>query len=234
MEFEGGLVAGSIHVEQFAPLLLHRFGETWLHQDVLSVYFRYAIRSSQPAWAILLPDDTLTGASPLRMEDEAGRLVCEGAAFRRRPDVLTPLRPLLAERVISPAGSLLSRVKAGRTVRGIVSVNSNSRLARDLPGIIAPLEAYGAVVLPADLAVDALRAVEPALALVPPHATGRNGRVELELINGPIWPDTPYTCNAEILSLGRTPPRAERLWHQSDLCKDTVHVARLLMLSRFL
>jgi len=143
------------------------------------------------------------------MEDEAGRLVCEGAAFRRRPDVLTQLRRRLAEKVISPAGSLLSRVKAGRTARGIASVISNSRLARDLP------------------------AVEPVLALAPPHAAALNGGIEFEMIDGPIWADTPYTCNTEVPALGRT-PRAGRLWYQSAPFKDTADVARLLMLSRFL
>src|SRR3990170_1314757 len=37
--FKGGLVAGSIHMEQFLPLLVRAFGEPWLENGTLSLYF---------------------------------------------------------------------------------------------------------------------------------------------------------------------------------------------------
>ncbi len=231
--FEGGWIAGSIHMEQFAPLLLSRFGNDWLRRGVLSVYFRSATLSGQSVRAILLPEDTKSGAAPLSMEDEAGRLVCEGAAFRTRPHALSPLRQRLAGRVIEPPGSLLGQVETGRMIRGVASLIPASRLARDLPGCTAPIGAYAGGVLPANLAVDALRAVEPHLAVLPPGATGLYGGIELEMIDGPIRADVPYTCNGEVLAVGRT-PRSETLWYQSDLFEGSRPVARLLMMTRVL
>src|SRR5207302_9745282 len=40
--FRGGTVAGSIHMEQFPPLMLRAFGERWFETGSLSTYFRNA------------------------------------------------------------------------------------------------------------------------------------------------------------------------------------------------
>src|SRR3990170_7908760 len=40
--FRGGTVAGSIHMEQFPPVLLRAFGSAWFETGSLSCYFRNA------------------------------------------------------------------------------------------------------------------------------------------------------------------------------------------------
>jgi hypothetical protein len=40
--FRGGTVAGSIHMDQFPPLLLEAFGQGWFETGSLSLYFRHA------------------------------------------------------------------------------------------------------------------------------------------------------------------------------------------------
>lgn len=40
--FRGGTVAGSIHMDQFPPLLLEAFGKGWFETGCLSLYFRHA------------------------------------------------------------------------------------------------------------------------------------------------------------------------------------------------
>ena len=46
--FRGGTVAGSIHMDQFPPLLLEAFGQGWFETGSLSLYFRYATTDGEP------------------------------------------------------------------------------------------------------------------------------------------------------------------------------------------
>src|SRR5580704_18947997 len=40
--FRGGTVAGSVHLDQFPPLLVQAFGRQWFETGSLSLYFRHA------------------------------------------------------------------------------------------------------------------------------------------------------------------------------------------------
>src|SRR5690606_38042129 len=40
--FRGGTVAGSVHMEQFPPILMRAFGERWFETGGLACYFRNA------------------------------------------------------------------------------------------------------------------------------------------------------------------------------------------------
>lgn len=230
---EGGWIAGSIHMEQFAPLLLERFGAYWLKAGTMSVHFRNATVSGQPVRAFLGVIDSDTRFAGLRMEDAAGRVICEGVAFTGEPGAVTPIRKRLAEHLGAAPGPLLSAVEIGRTVKGTPSMITKARLAQDLPGNTAPIEAYASGALPANLAIDALRAVEPRLVELPSGCVGLYGSIELQILDGPIEAGISYTCNGEVLCLGQT-PRTETLWYSSELLREGSPVARLLMMSRIM
>jgi hypothetical protein len=230
---EGGWIAGSIHMEQFAPLLLERFGAYWLKAGTMSVHFRNATLSGQPVRAFLGPVDPATRFAGLRMEDEAGRIVCEGVAFTGEPSAVSPIRQRLATNHGAASGALLSAVEVGRNVKGIPSMIPESRLAKDLPGNTAPIEAYASGTLPANLAIDALRAVEPHLVELQSGCVGLYGSIELQVFDGPIEAGVDYTCNGEVLCVGQT-PRTETLWYSSELLREGRPVARLLMMSRIM
>ncbi len=49
--FRGGTVAGSIHFEQYPPLMLKVFGTEWFETGNLSLYFRNATTDKEPVRA---------------------------------------------------------------------------------------------------------------------------------------------------------------------------------------
>jgi hypothetical protein len=51
--FRGGTVAGSIHMDQFPPLLLEAFGQGWFETGSLSLYFRHATTDGEPVQAFV-------------------------------------------------------------------------------------------------------------------------------------------------------------------------------------
>ena len=46
--FQGGTIAGSIHMEQFPPLLVAHFGDAWWSQGGMSLYFKAATIDHEP------------------------------------------------------------------------------------------------------------------------------------------------------------------------------------------
>ena len=72
--FRGGTVAGSIHMEQFVPLLERTFGEDYWRTGTLSLYFRSATVDQEPVRCFVgVPEQ----AGDIRraavwMENEAG------------------------------------------------------------------------------------------------------------------------------------------------------------------
>ena len=46
--FRGGTVAGSVHMQQFPPLLVRAFGPEWFETGTISTYFRNATTHGEP------------------------------------------------------------------------------------------------------------------------------------------------------------------------------------------
>lgn len=230
---QGGWIAGSIHMEQFAPLLIQWFGGLWLSTGTISVYFRNATLSGQSVRARLITSDTIMGSARLEMEDEAGRIVCEGTACIGSPKSPTLLTARLAAKQESRPGPLLAGVKVGTRVTGIQSRIPEERLLQDLPGITAPIADYAFGVLPANLAVDVLRVVEPHLVCLPEGTVGLYGGIELQMTDGPLKAGVTYECNGEVIAIGRT-PRTETLWYSAEVFEQRSLKGRMLMLSRLM
>ena len=98
--FRGGTVAGSIHMEQFPPLLVRAFGQRWFETGSLSTYFRNATTDGEPVRAFVgLPEDGASDAQvPVRMERDDGTLVLEGTASIGAPAELSMIARKLASR----------------------------------------------------------------------------------------------------------------------------------------
>ena len=77
----GGTVAGSIHMNQFVPLLQKAFGErAWFEQGCLSCYFLSPTVHLEPVKAFVQPAAAAATAASAWMETEDGTKVLEGTA----------------------------------------------------------------------------------------------------------------------------------------------------------
>src|SRR5215470_326580 len=92
--FRGGTVAGSIHMDQFPPLLLEVFGQGWFETGSLSLYFRYATTDGESvqAFAERPPDGGQDAQVRAWMTTSDGDLVGEGTASVGRPATPSALR----------------------------------------------------------------------------------------------------------------------------------------------
>src|SRR5262245_26291731 len=97
--FRGGTVAGSIHMEQFPPILMRAFGDAWWERGGLSCYFRNATIDNEAVRPIV--DMPASGQNDTQiniwMERDDGMQVLEGTASIGEPSEPSMLRRKLVE-----------------------------------------------------------------------------------------------------------------------------------------
>src|SRR5580700_906411 len=134
--FRGGTVAGSIHLDQFPPLLLEAFGPAWFETGSLSLYFRNATTDGEPVQAFAGRPAAGAGDAQVAawMTTPEGATVAEGTASAGWPAEPSALRGrdlraadparLRIYAGLAPGGSL------GR-LTGAVSGAAQERLVRE-------------------------------------------------------------------------------------------------------
>jgi hypothetical protein len=110
--FRGGTVAGSLHMEQFPPLLIECFGADWLRSGGLSLYFKYATTDAEPVQAFARRPEPGDERIDVWMDDLAGHRICDGTANVGGPDPDSTLRLAPWASAAPPASSPRRRMPA--------------------------------------------------------------------------------------------------------------------------
>jgi len=241
--FRGGLVAGSIHMEQLAPILVRAFGEAWLERGTISLYFLTPTVHGEEVRAVVRAPTP--GRDNIQvevwMEKTDGTRICEGTS-----SIGSPIDPsaLHARRLDkNPSGELriLAGAKAGDAFPEHETSIPHERLDERLKVITEPMHWYiddsrwgrrvpttvnqvNALIAPANAYLRDLRS----------GAIGLYGAIELRNINGPMLVDTPYRAGGTLLHAGET-PKTEYLWF--DTWADDANgrrITEMRMMLRFM
>ncbi len=240
--FRGGTVAGSIHMDQFPPVLLRSFGTRFFQDGALSLYFLNATTDREPVR--VYAEEPSGGATQVRvwMKREDGLDVSEGtasigdaskSALRTRdlracdPSELRILREL-------PAGMQL-----GATQVRLGTERQRERIERGLCS--GPLDWYtgpspfgGPIAAPSALVELLWAPPTKALGAHTGKAVGLFGAIEVAHLDGPVFLDETYTVTGQVEAVGQS-PKTEYLWFDS-LASDAGGraVASMRMLLRFM
>mgnify|MGYP001809810230 FL=1 len=229
----GGTVAGSIHLQQCAPMGRAVFGDAWDQQGSVSLYFRHATRGGEPVRVSLRPGRPGHAEMVLHTPEEL--VVAEGAAANAfDPDC--PVRARLAKAGPPPDSlKILRSVSIGAVAETWAAPILRIRNDADRATLTEPLPqdpVAGPRALPYNLMIDVLRAVEPALAPLPEGVVGLYGAIALAWFDGPLREETPYRVTGVVRALMET-PQTEGLWYESEAFDEGgVLKARMLMLAR--
>lgn len=243
----GGTVAGSLHMEQLPPLLVHVLGRRWWETGGLSLYFRYATtdRERVRAFARRPKADPATHdfvKTEVWMDHESGTRVAEGTACAGGPDPESALR-LRLRHVPRPNDlRILDDLEVGAEGGPVPTRASREALDRRLSVIVEPLPDYGdsspwgAPAAPPSLVVNALSAVQRVL--IPAgrkRGVGLFGAIEIQHRQGPLLIGRDYEARGRILAVGET-PKTEYLWYESIASEPGGgdDVASMLMMLRFM
>jgi hypothetical protein len=242
--FRGGLVAGSIHMEQFAPLLVRAFGERWLERGTLSLYFLTPTLHGEEVRAVVgvPPEGAIDALVEAWAERPDGTRICEGTASIGEPAEPSALRAREMERFPSGELRILAGAVAGdefpvvETSVELEAVERRREVSTESMLWYSDPSRWGGIVPTTVNQVNAL--IEPAYAYLAERrdrAIGLYGAIELRNVNGPLLAETTYRAGGTLLAAGQS-PKTEYVWFDTwadDPASDR-RVAEMRMLLRFM
>lgn len=239
--FRDGQISGSLHMEQFPPLLQNLFGPSWWETGGLSLYFRHATMDTEHVQARgISPKSNRTQVWLDKVGDHNNdQRVAEGTANIGGPDKHSALRQRITTIPTAKDLRILSKLKPRTEIMGIPTRINRSTLDDRLEVITESSLIYsasgpwGRPVLPPSLMVQAMRAVERQLIVHCSPAAALFGAIEVQHISGPMFADTDYEVRGSVIAVSDT-PETEYFWYESVLSNGDGDVASMLMMLRFM
>jgi hypothetical protein len=247
--FRGGTVAGSLHMEQFPPLLQQLLGREWWESGGLSLYFRYATTDLEPVRCAAVAPQRVHGTAVRRIEvwmehskpGGAPERVADGTASVGGVDCGSALRQRLGLVPDPTELRILAGIAPQARCSGIATRVAGAQLEERRAVITEPMEEYcssnrwGRAALPPSLLVRAMRVVEPALLARHGPVVGLFGAIEVQHLHGPAFVDTDYLADGRLIAVSDT-PKTEYCWYEAVLtdAAEGMQVASMLMMLRFM
>ena len=239
--FRGGTVAGSIHMEQFPPVLLRAFGPPWFETGSLSCYFRNATLDGERVRALVQspPSGDPNAQVNVWMERDDGTQVLEGTASIGAPAEPSLLRRKLSEPREPGEMRILAGLSAGHAQDAVATRDDLAAEKPRLDALTEPMEWYtgaspwGGPVLDPGLLVHAMVAVQARMPVR--DAVGLYGAIEVRHLRGPVFAEHDYEVRGKVLALGVT-PKTEYVWFESLLREPggSDDLASMIMMLRFM
>lgn len=241
--FRGGTVAGSVHMDQFPPLLIEAFGPQWFETGSLSLYFRNATTDGEPVQAFVeRPPAGATGAQVRAWATTSNDVIVgEGTASIGNPAEPSALRSRDLHPVDPSELRMLRPLKPGDSLGELTLTASGERMRSSISqgAMTEPLDWYtgaspwgGPVASPSAI-VELLfgRLLADTKDRMGPHV-GLFGAIEIRFHQGPVLLDHTYTVTGEVVALSQT-PKTEVLWFDSRaLDENGALIAEMRMMSR--
>jgi len=256
--FRGGTVAGSVHLDQFPPLLVQAFGQRWFETGSLSLYFRHATTDGEAVRAFIdrppagapdpqvrawmrTPRDGSDKTGGDSQTDDSGQLVAEGTAAVGNPKAPSALH----ERDLRPADPaelrILKALEPGDVLGDFrAAVSTERQRSIIIQGAMTePLDWYrgespwgGPIAAPSGvvglLYTQMLAETKEAMG----EHVGLFGAIEIRFRAGPVFLDREYRVTGEVAAVSQT-PKTEVLWFDSRALDDRDEpVAEMRMMLR--
>jgi len=235
----GGTVAGTVHLDLFAPLIREIFGKTWFERGTLSMFYTYATLNKEPVRAIVEEpaegrDDVLLEA---RVEMADGRLSEKGTVSIGDPDGQPYLQTIEFKNAPPEELRILSDVRVGDET-GPKEVMTGEDAAREgLPYCEDTIDWYsgespwGEPIVPLSH-LWGLMSVQDNRSF---QAVPFFGATEFCMVNGPVKIGVPYRAVNKVICVGAG-KKTEFFWIDGWLYErdsDTV-VATMRHLNRLM
>lgn len=235
---KGGTIPGSVSMEQFVPLLIDYFGESWWKTGGMSVFFDQPVFDNQRVRCILEPDTN--SRAKIWMENDGGNVVVKGTACLNTDQDSEISRRLLQNRSDSDL-RMLANVVVGRASPPCPVRITDEQIEERLENITEPMNCYTNKnpfpqrVAPIAPWVHAFRGIEEHIIPINGPYVGMFGAIEVQYLNGPVMANTNYVSEGEVIALSSS-PKTEIVWYAATLSEaDTGRtIARMTKMDRLL
>jgi hypothetical protein len=201
----GGTIPGTVHLGHFRPLLDELFGDRWLINGAVSMFYTYATADREDVRAVIKTTPgrcwDLDAVFPAWVETPEGKTVCKGTVSIGDPASPNYVRGLPMDSAPASANRIAANIKPGdelKRVDGFVVEHGEAGIVRD------PSAMYGA------LMSNFLRGQ------IAQPAVGFFGATEIALRNGPIHTGVAYTKTGRVVAVGVT-DKTEFVWVDTAL-----------------
>ena len=183
--FKGGTVPGSVHMDQFAPLLVDTYGADWFARGNMSLHFTQATVDREEVKAVM---EAASPRSRLTMFNREGVQVCIGTASGETRDAESEMARRMATQALASPGALriLAGYKIGDTNTGIPMRIEREALEKSLSRITERLPLYDEGVLPPSHLVRLAHISRPTVLAKVNQSVGLFGALEIRIADGPL------------------------------------------------
>ena len=209
--FKGGTVPGSVHMDQFVPLILQTYGEAWFERGDISTYFTQATVDNEAVRVELAPGPE---RARLTMFNEPGAVILEGTASLAMPDQGSELlRRMEMQEPVKPGRlRILGDIAVGDENRDLIVQVPIEHLKRTLENITETVPAYADNVLPPSQVVHLAHLTRTSAMAKQKPAVGLFGALQVQQLRGPLRAGVDYRARTRILKLTES-PRTENVWY---------------------
>lgn len=235
----GGVVAGTVHHDLFAPVALKAFGQRWFEHGSISLFFTYALLQDEELRAIVQvpPKGTKDTQVEARLESRDGHKVAEGTISVGNPKVKSHLQAMELTNSPHEEQRILKSFEVGMEVPQNDITITRKDVEEKLPGCEDTIPWYtsnspwGGTIVPISI-VYRLAYISSQLNL---QSVGFFGANEIRFVNGPVMVDVPYITKGKITAVGVT-SKTEYFWHDSQIYEKKTNklVATVRHMNRFM
>jgi hypothetical protein len=232
--FRGGTVAGSIHMNEFAPVLVAGFGREWFETGWLSLYFENATIDGEEVQVLLdAPRTWMRRAADdmLVADGNAGLGDASQSALKTRdlracdPSELRMLKDFAPGTVLGDKELKFNGERQGPLVgKGFMTEPESGWYTDSSP--------WGGPIASPSSVVELLWSTNVgAFGKATGNAIGLFGAIEIAQVRGPVLLGSPFRVRTEVVAVGQS-PKTEYCWFDSaatDPDGNTVATMRMLL-----
>lgn len=215
--FKGGTVPGSVHMDQFGPMLLELYGEGWFETGNISLHFAQATVDKEEVQAVVHSGQP---RARLQMFNRSGQQVCVGTASAEARDPGSEVTRRMAEQTEADPATLriYADIKVGDTTADIPMKVSRESYDASLGRITERLAIYDdkGVLSPAHIIRLAHMSRPFVLAKSKQPYVGLFGALEVRQLAGPVLVDRDYVGRTTMRKITES-PRTENVWYDVDI-----------------
>jgi hypothetical protein len=235
----GGVVAGTMHLDLFPPILVETFGQRWFEQGTISLYFTYALLHGEELRVVMQagPKDDKGVQVEIRLESRDGRIVARGTVSVGSPDEKPYLQTLELQSSPREELRILKELEVGweTPLKDVsetkMALEKSLENCEDLLDWYSVKSPWGSAILPPSHTARLLQVSVPFEA----KGVAFYGANELRYFGGPVKVDVPYQSKGKIIAVGVT-SKTEYYWFESELYEKASNklVAAMRHMTRYM
>lgn len=235
----GGVVAGTIHLDLFPPILVETFGQRWFEQGTISLYFTYALLHDEELRVVMQarPKDDKDVQVETRLESRDGHIVARGTVSVGSPNEKPYLQTLELQSSPREELRILKELESGweTPLKDVsetrMALEESLENCEDLLDWYSGKSPWGSAILPPSHTARLMQLSVPFEAKGVPFY----GANELRYLGGPVKVDVPYQTKGKIIAVGVT-SKTEYYWFESELYEKASNklVAAMRHMTRYM